>query len=142
MKIIDLRSDTLTVPTPGMRVAIAEAPVGDDVFGQDPTVNTLQDRIADLLNKEAALFVPSGTMGNQISINCHTRPGDEVICEDNCHIFNYECGGPALLSGVQLHPLAGQRGVITADQIESVLRPTDHHFADNWYRMWFSRQMP
>ncbi len=127
-KVIDLRSDTVTQPTEAMRRAMAEAPVGDDVFGEDPTVNQLQETIAELFGKEAALFVASGTMGNQVSINAHTQPGDEVICDYNAHIFNYEGGAPALLSGVQLHPLPGKNGVITAEQIEAVIRPADHHF--------------
>ena len=128
-KIIDLRSDTLTKPTVDMRKAMAEAPVGDDVFGEDPTVNKLQRRVAEMCGKEAALFVPSGTMSNQIAINAHTQPGDEVICEYGSHIFNYEGGGPALLSGVQLHPLQGERGAIIAEQIKTAIRPDDHHFA-------------
>jgi len=127
--IIDLRSDTLTKPTPDMRRAMAEAPVGDDVFGEDPTVNTLQQRVAEMCGKEAALFVPSGTMSNQIAINAHTQPGDEIICEYGCHIFNYEGGGPALLSGAQIHPLKGNRGVITTEQIKAAIRPQNHHFA-------------
>ncbi len=127
-KIIDLRSDTVTRPTEAMRRAMAEALVGDDVFGEDPTVNRLQETVAELFGKEAALFVASGTMGNQVSINAHTQPGDEVICDYNAHIFNYEGGAPALLSGVQLHPLPGKNGVITAEQIEAVIRPPDHHF--------------
>jgi len=97
MKIIDLRSDTVTQPTPRMREVIASAEVGDDVFGDDPTVNRLQDKVAELLGKEAALFVPSGTMANQVSIKTHTQPGDEVILEANSHVFNYESGAPALL---------------------------------------------
>jgi len=128
MKIIDLRSDTLTKPTPGMRAAIANAEVGDDVFGEDPTVNKLQQRVADLLGMEAALFVTSGTMGNQLAIKCHTSPGDETICEENCHSFNYEAGGPAMLAGVQMRPLPGSRGVITAGQIAAAIRSADHHF--------------
>ena len=127
-KRIDMRSDTVTRPTPAMRQAMAEAEVGDDVFGEDPTVNELQRRMTELTGKEAALFVASGTMSNQIALNAHTQPGDEVICEYGCHIFNYESGGPALLSGVQLHPLQGERGVITAAQIEGVIRPADHHY--------------
>jgi len=129
MKIIDLRSDTITKPTPQMRAVIASAEVGDDVFGDDPTVNKLQDRVAELLGKEAALYVPSGTMANQIAIKSHTVPGDEVIVEANCHIFNYESGAPALLSGVTLHLLQGHYGVFTAEQVEAVIRPPDHHFA-------------
>ena len=128
MKIIDLRSDTITRPTAEMRRAMADAEVGDDVFGEDPTVNRLQERVAELTGKEAALFVPSGTMGNQIAIGCHTRPGDEVICETDCHSFNYEGGAPALLSGAQMRPIPGIRGVITAAQITDAIRPSDHHF--------------
>ena len=103
---IDLRSDSVTKPTQAMRAAIAAAVVGDDVFndgpilGEDPTVNELQQTIADLLGKEAALFVPSGTMSNQIAVRVHCRPGDEFICEAGCHVFNYEQGGYAQLSGV------------------------------------------
>ncbi len=112
-----------------MREAIAGAEVGDDVFGDDPTVNRLQETVAKLLGKERALFVPSGTMSNQIAIKAHTVPGDEVIVEENCHLFNYESGAPAFLSGVQIHPLPGRYGVITAEQVEAALRPPDHHFA-------------
>src|SRR6476469_9367393 len=104
---IDLRSDTVTRPTPGMRAAMAAAEVGDDVFDEDPTVHRLQDRVAALLGKEAALFVPTGTMANQICIRVHTRPGDELLCDANCHIYVYEAGGPAVLSGVTCHPLPG-----------------------------------
>ena len=129
MKIIDLRSDTITKPTPEMREVIAHAEVGDDVFGDDPTVNLLQEKVAELLGKEDALYVPSGTMANQVSIKSHTVPGDEVIAETNCHIFNYESGAPAFLSGVQLHTLQGHYGVFTAEQVEAALRPSDHHFA-------------
>lgn len=128
MRTVDLRSDTLTQPTDEMRRVIAGAEVGDDVFGEDPTINTLQDRVAKMLGKEAGLFVPSGTMGNQIAINVHTQPGDEVICEINSHIFNYEGGAPALLSGVQLHPLQGEAGHFTVEQVKAALRPPDHHF--------------
>lgn len=128
MKIVDLRSDTLSRPTPEMRQAIFQAEVGDDVFGEDPTVNALEQKAAEMFGKEAALFVTSGTMGNQIAIKCHTGPGDELICEHDCHIFNYEAGAPAMLSGVQIRPLWGVRGVITAEQIsEILLEPDDHH---------------
>ena len=127
-KIIDLRSDTVTRPTEEMREIMASAVVGDDVFGEDPTVNRLQQKVADLLGKEAALFVPSGTMGNQTSINAHTQPGDEVICDYNSHIFNYEGGAPAVLSGVQLHPLFAERGLLRAEQIEAAIRPADPHY--------------
>lgn len=128
MTPIDLRSDTVTKPTAAMREVIAHAEVGDDVFGEDPTVNALQDKVARMLGKEAALFVSSGTMGNQLAIRCHTEPGDEVICEENSHSFNYEGGGPASLSNVQLRPLPGVRGVITAAQIQAAVRPSDDHF--------------
>lgn len=127
--MIDLRSDTVTKPSPGMRHAMAAAEVGDDVFGEDPTVNRLQERIADLLGKEAALFVPSGTMGNQVCLKALTQPGDEVICEAGCHFFNYESGAPGLLSGVVLRPLIGTRGVITAEQVEAAIHPAADHFA-------------
>ncbi|MCR4437694.1 MAG: low-specificity L-threonine aldolase [bacterium] len=128
MKVVDLRSDTVTKPTPGMREAMARAEVGDDVFGEDPTVNRLQEVVAELLGKEAALFVPSGTMSNQIAIKCHTQPGDEVILEADSHSFHYEGGGPAMLSGVQLHPIPGVRGVISAAQVAGAVRPGDHHY--------------
>src|SRR5947209_8935635 len=98
--IIDLRSDTVTRPTPGMRAAIAAAEVGDDVFNEDPTVQRLQEKVVATLGKEAALFVPSGTMSNQACIRAHTQPGDELLCEAMCHIYNSEAGGPAARSGV------------------------------------------
>ncbi|RJP80219.1 MAG: low-specificity L-threonine aldolase [Candidatus Zixiibacteriota bacterium] len=129
MKPIDLRSDTVTRPTPAMREAMARAEVGDDVFGEDPTVNRLQETTAALLGKEAALYVPSGTMANQLAVKSHTQAGDEVILEANSHVFNYESGGPAVLSAVQINPLPGVRGVFTAEQVEAAIRPTDHHFA-------------
>jgi len=110
-----------------MRRVIAEAAVGDDVFGEDPTVNQFQDYLADLLGKEAALFVPSGTMGNEICINVLTRPGDEVICEQGCHIYNYESGAVPFLSGVQLRPLAGRGGVLTAGQVAEAIQPPFEH---------------
>ena len=122
-KIIDLRSDTVTKPSEGMREAMYNAEVGDDVFKEDPTINRLQEYAADLLGKEAALFVPSGTMGNQLCLNVHTNPGDEVICERDAHIFNYESGSPAALSGIQIYPVDGKYGVITPEQIEPVIRP-------------------
>src|ERR1700727_1503216 len=98
---IDLRSDTVTRPTPAMRQAMAEAPVGDDVFDEDPSVRALEDEVASLTGKEAALFVPSGTMGNQLAIACHTRPGDEVIIGEGAHVAWNESGAGAALSGVQ-----------------------------------------
>jgi threonine aldolase len=105
---IDLRSDTVTRPTAAMRRAIAEAEVGDDVFGDDPTVIALQERVAALLKKEAALFVPSGTMGNFLGVACLTETGDEVILERQCHIMNYEVSSVAALHGVQLNALDGE----------------------------------
>ncbi len=128
MKMIDLRSDTLTRPDEGMRQAMATAEVGDDVFGEDPTVNALQEKMAKLTGKEAALFVCSGTMANQVSINAHTQPGDEVILEERAHIFNYEAGAPALLSGVQVRPIPGKYGVLDVEEVEEAIRPPDHHF--------------
>jgi threonine aldolase len=127
--ICDLRSDTLTKPTPAMREAMARAEVGDDVFGEDPTVNALQEKVAVLLGKEKALFVPSGTMANQLSIKAHTQPGDEVILEASAHPYNFEGGASAVLSGVQFFCLAGIRGILEASQIEEAIRPLDHHFA-------------
>jgi threonine aldolase len=128
MRLIDLRSDTVTRPTPGMRRAMSEAEVGDDVFGEDPTTNRLQEMVAELLGAEAALFVPSGTMGNEISIHCQTQPGDEIVCEAGAHFLHYEAGAMAALSGVQARALAGERGVITAGQIEAALRGEAYYF--------------
>ncbi|GAB4169936.1 MAG: low-specificity L-threonine aldolase [Calditrichia bacterium] len=128
-RVIDVRSDTITVPTPEMRRAMAAAEVGDDVFGEDPTVNLLQKRVAEMCGKEDALFVASGTMGNQICLKVHTNPGDEVIMDSNCHIINYEGGAPGLLAGVQIRTLEGRRGIITAEQINPILRGENDHFA-------------
>jgi threonine aldolase len=124
---IDLRSDTVTRPTPGMRAAMHAAVVGDDVFRDDPTVNRLEERVAELLGKEAALFVPSGTMSNQIAVKAHTQPGDELICDLNCHIYNYEAGGPAILSGVTCRTLDGDYGILDVMQLEDKIRPDDEH---------------
>jgi threonine aldolase len=121
--MIDLRSDTVTRPAQGMRQAMYEAEVGDDVYGEDPTVNQLQERVAALLGKEAALFVPSGTMANQICVHVLTDPGDEVIVERGSHVFNYESGAAGLLSGVQLHPIDGDCGRLSASQVETAIRP-------------------
>jgi threonine aldolase len=126
-RIIDLRSDTVTRPTAGMRKAIAEAEVGDDVFGEDPTVTKLEERVAKLLRKEAALFVPSGVMANQLAMKVLTHPGDEVIVERGSHIFNYETAAPALLSHVQLHPVEGRRGFIQPSDIEAAIRPNTYY---------------
>jgi threonine aldolase len=124
---IDLRSDTVTRPTAAMRRAIAEAEVGDDVFGDDPTVIALEKRVASLLRKEAALFVPSGTMGNFLGVASLTETGDEVILERQSHIMNYEVSSVAALHGVQLNALDGDRGVITADQIEPYIKTQSLH---------------
>lgn len=128
MIVIDLRSDTVTRPSPEMRAAIAAAEVGDDVLGDDPTVVRLQERAAALLGMQAALFVPSGTMANQLAIRCACQPGDEIICDDSTHSFHYETGGPAALSGVGIRTLGGQRGIFTAAQVEAAVRPGDSHF--------------
>ncbi|MEI7731278.1 MAG: low-specificity L-threonine aldolase [Verrucomicrobiota bacterium] len=126
--VVDLRSDTLTLPTSAMRRAMAKAPVGDDVWGEDPTIRQLEARTAELLGKPAALYVPSGTMANQIAIRTHTRPGDEVIVEANAHIYYYEAGGPAVLSGVQCRCIEGRRGIFGPDDLREVLRPANIHF--------------
>lgn len=125
--MIDLRSDTITRPTPEMREVMRNAEVGDDVFSEDPTINRLQDMITEITGKEASLFVASGTMGNQVCINTHTRPGNEIILERNAHIFNYESGAPALLSGVQVLPIAGTNGSFTLEQVQEVIRPQNVH---------------
>jgi threonine aldolase len=125
---IDLRSDTVTRPTSAMRKAMAEAKVGDDVFGEDPTVNALQAKVAKILGKEASIFVPSGTMGNQLAIKSHTQPGDEVIIEATSHPYNFEGGASAVLSAVQFYCLRGVRGILDASQFEEAIRPDDHHF--------------
>ncbi|MBI3092342.1 MAG: aminotransferase class I/II-fold pyridoxal phosphate-dependent enzyme [Candidatus Tectomicrobia bacterium] len=127
--VIDLRSDTVTKPTAGMRRAMAAAEVGDDVFGEDPTVNRLQAVAAELLGKEAALFVPSGTMANQLAIRCQTELGDEVLIERGSHPFNYEVAGAAAISGVQLIPLDGRRGLLDAAQIAAAARPPAAYLA-------------
>jgi len=127
MSVVDLRSDTVTLPSPGMRRAMAEAELGDDVFGEDPTVNRLQTRVAGYLGKEAALFVPSGSMGNQVCIKVHTRPGDEVVVERGSHVYNNETAGMAFLSSVQVAPVDGDRGVFSVDDILRVRRPSVYY---------------
>ncbi len=130
MSFIDLRSDTVTRPTPAMREAMAAAVVGDDVFGEDPTVNALEERMARLFGHEAGLFCPSGTMTNQIAINAHTRPGDEVICEEGAHIYRYEGGGTMANSGCSVKLIRGDRGRFTAAQVqEAIGDPEDVHQA-------------
>ncbi len=125
---IDLRSDTVTRPTRGMREAMQSAEVGDDVMGEDPTVNRLQERVAVMLGKEAALFVPSGTMSNQICIKVHTQPGDEILCEARCHVYNHEAGGPAILSNVMCRTFEGDHGILDVSQLADKIRPDDQHY--------------
>jgi threonine aldolase len=122
--IIDLRSDTVTKPSKGMLDAMFSAEVGDDVFGEEPTVNKLEEKTATLFGKEAALFCPSGTMTNQIAIKVHTEPGDELLCDATAHVYNYEGGGIAFNSGVQAKLIQGERGRITAKQVSESINPT------------------
>jgi len=124
---IDLRSDTVTKPVPGMRQAMAEAEVGDDVFGDDPTVQKLEQRVAEMLGKPAALFFPSGVMSNQTAIVALTDPGDEMICEVNCHIYNYESSGPAVHAQVVITAIEGHNGALTAEMVKRRIRPINMH---------------
>lgn len=126
--MIDLRSDTVTRPTPEMRRAMAEAEVGDDVYREDPTVNRLEEMAAEMTGKEAALFVASGTMGNQVALMAHTRRGDEVLLEAESHIFFYEAGGMAVLSGLMPFPIRTDDGILRPADLEGALRPADIHF--------------
>ena len=123
--MIDLRSDTVTKPSPAMREAMVRAEVGDDVYGEDPTVNQLQARGAALVGKKAALFVPSGTLGNQLCLRAHAEPGREVIVERHSHIVRYEQGAAGGLAGVQFHWVNGAQGLMTAEQVEAAIRPKD-----------------
>jgi threonine aldolase len=125
--IIDLRSDTVTRPTAGMKAAMTAAELGDDVFAEDPSINLLQERVATLLGKEAALFVPSGTMSNQLCVKAHTQPGDEMLCDASCHIYNYEAGGPAVLSGVTCRTIDGEHGILDVSQLGDKIRPGNDH---------------
>ncbi len=126
--MIDLRSDTVTKPSAGMLKAMAGAEVGDDVYREDPTVNRLQERVAEMLGMEAALFMPTGTMANQAALMAYTRPGDEVIIERTSHLPNHEAGGLAALAGVQTYLIDGDRGIIDAEQVERAIRFPDVHF--------------
>jgi threonine aldolase len=133
-QMVDVRSDTVTRPTPAMLQAMMEAAVGDDVLGEDETVNALQREAAELFGKEAALFCPSGTMTNQIGIKVHVRPGDEVICHELAHVYLYEGGGIAANSGASVRLLAGQRGRFTAEQVrDAINRRDDAHLP--WTRL-------
>lgn len=127
-RFIDLRSDTVTQPTEEMRQAMARAEVGDDVYGEDPTINRLEELAAEKVGKEAALFVPSGTMGNQISVLTHTQRGDEVIVESEAHIYFYEVAGLAALSSVQVRLVKGVRGVLDPADVAAAIRPANIHF--------------
>lgn len=127
--VIDLRSDTVTRPTPDMRRAMDEASVGDDVFGEDPTVERLERYVAELLGKEAALYAPSGTMTNQIGVMVNTARADELLLHEASHIFDYEGGAPALLSGVQVRQLPGEGGVVSPRTLRAAVRPENVHFA-------------
>jgi threonine aldolase len=126
---VDLRSDTVTRPSPAMREAMAKAPVGDDVYGEDPSVNALQEYVAALLGKEAALYVPSGTMANQIALSIHTRPGDEVLVSQGAHCMVFESGAGGALAGVQFGVIGDKRGFFTAAQVAENISPDNHHFA-------------
>lgn len=126
-RLIDLRSDTVTRPTPGMRAAMAAAEVGDDVFDEDPSIHRLQERIAGLLGREAAIFVPSGTMSNQIGVRLHCSPGDEFICETGCHIYNYEQGAYAQLSGLATRTVTGDEAILHVDQLRGLVRGGNDH---------------
>lgn len=128
MKIIDFRSDTVTKPSIEMRKVMFEAEVGDDVYQEDPTTNELQEYAADIFGKEAALFVTSGVMGNQICLNVLTSPGDEVICEKDSHIFWYESGTPAKLSGIQLHLIEGENGIMPPEKVRKAIRPETAYY--------------
>jgi threonine aldolase len=125
--IIDFRSDTVTKPTPAMLDAMMNAKVGDDVFGEDPSINELENLSAEMYGMEAALFCPSGTMTNQIGIKCHTQPGDEVICDESSHVYQYEGGGIAFNSGASVKLLQGNLGRITAEQVKNAIQPDDVH---------------
>jgi len=131
MNKIDFRSDTVTKPTPGMLDAMMSAKVGDDVFGEDPTVHALEDKLAKLFNMEAALFCPSGTMSNQIAIKCFTHPMDEVICDQTAHVYRYEGGGIAYNSLASVRLLNGERGILTPEMIEPEINEDNIHYPNS-----------
>ncbi len=126
-KKIDLRSDTVTRPSAAMRKAIADAEVGDDVFGDDPTVQKLERRLAQMVGMEASLFLPSGTMSNQVAIVAHTQPGDEILCESGCHLYNFESSGPAVHAHVIVTNIEGHHGALTAEMVRRRIRPINMH---------------
>lgn len=134
--VVDLYSDTITKPTLAMREFMCNASVGDEQKGEDPTVNELQTRVANLLNKPSALFLPSATMANQIALKCHTQPGDEMIAELDSHVLHYEVGGPAVHSGVMVRGLPGQRGCFTPAQLEMAIRPKHSLHMPNTRLVW------
>nr|WP_321225836.1 GntG family PLP-dependent aldolase [uncultured Psychroserpens sp.] len=127
--IIDLRSDTVTKPTTGMLEAMMTAEVGDDVFQEDPTVNALEKRLAEMFGKPRALFFPSGSMANQTALNLHTNPGEQVICDKYAHIYNYEAGGASFNSGISCRLLDGQRGMFTASQVKEAINPDAFYYS-------------
>ncbi|HEV2464233.1 MAG TPA: GntG family PLP-dependent aldolase [Acidobacteriaceae bacterium] len=129
LALIDLRSDTVTKPTPAMRAAMAAAEVGDDVYAEDPTVNKLESRAAEIFAREAAIFVPTGTMGNQIAIHLHTHPGQEIVCESRAHILDWEMAMMSAFSGCLPRTVAGERGILTWDRIKSALAPKTYYRA-------------
>ena len=124
---INLISDTVTKPTPEMLDAMMSAQVGDDVFKDDPTVNALEEKVAQMFGKEAALFFPSGTMANQTAIKLHTQPGEQLICDKYAHVYNYEGGGVSFNSGVSCRLIDGHRGMLTSDQVEAAINPPDFY---------------
>jgi threonine aldolase len=126
---IDLRSDTVTLPSDAMRRAMASAEVGDDVYAEDPTINRLEARAAEIFGREAAIFVPSGTMGNQIAIKLHTRPGQEIICEERGHIFNYEMAMLSWFSGCIVRPIAAPQGILSWDLVAAKIAPPTYYMA-------------
>ncbi len=126
--MIDLRSDTVTLPTPEMREAMSQAFVGDDVFGDDSTINNLEERVAEILGKEAAVYMPSGTMTNQVAIRTHTEPGDEILLEQSAHVYFNEAGATAALSGAICRLIPGDRGVFGAEDMEAAIRPINDHY--------------
>lgn len=133
---IDLRSDTVTKPTPDMRAAMAAAEVGDDVYAEDPTINRLEQRAAEVFGKEAAIFVPTGSMGNQIALRLHTQPGKEVVCEARSHVMDWEMGMAAVFSGCQLRTVPGQRGVLRWRDIEPALSTTGLYYRAQTGLVW------
>ena len=135
-RIIDLRSDTVTKPTPEMRAAMAEAEVGDDVYGEDPTINRLEARAAEVFGREAAIFVPTGSMGNQMALRLHTQQGQEVVCESRAHVMDWEMGMASVFSGCQLRTVAGQRGVLRWKDMEPALATTGLYYRAQTGLIW------